>query len=313
MRGCRSACASQQGERDHPRRAEPLRRRRAPDADGAVGGPVARIRAVRRLRQGNAAHLGPARARDALRADERGDDHGDLPGLCTLLQGPAAEPLPHPVEVPRRGPATLRRHALARIPDEGRLFLRSRPGRRAPFLQQDVRRLSAHLRPDGPEVDSDARRYRPDRRRLSATNSSSSPRRARARFSATPTISASTSRRPTPTSTTSRACRASSTAGRRSMPRRPRCTMLPAFEAIAEREADVGPRHRGRAHLLFRHEVFGPDGRQGDGAGRAGARSPYGLLRHRAEPAHRRDHRGEPRRERVSSGRTRSRRSTRCC
>jgi prolyl-tRNA synthetase len=33
------------------------------------------------------------------------------------------EPLPHPVEVPRRGAAALWRHALARIPDEGRLFL----------------------------------------------------------------------------------------------------------------------------------------------------------------------------------------------
>ena len=36
--------------------------------------------------------------------------------------------------------------ARARIPDEGRLFVRPRPGRRAAFLQQDVRRLSAHLR-----------------------------------------------------------------------------------------------------------------------------------------------------------------------
>ena len=35
---------------------------------------------------------------------------------------------------------------VARIPDEGRLFLRPRSGRRAPFLQQHVRRLSAHLR-----------------------------------------------------------------------------------------------------------------------------------------------------------------------
>ncbi len=28
-----------------------------------------------------------------------------------VLQGPAAQPLPHPVEVPRRGAAALRRHA----------------------------------------------------------------------------------------------------------------------------------------------------------------------------------------------------------
>ena len=35
----------------------------------------------------------------------------DLPRLRALLQRPAAQPLPHPVEVPRRGPAALRRHA----------------------------------------------------------------------------------------------------------------------------------------------------------------------------------------------------------
>ena len=59
----------------------------------------------------------------------------------------------------------LRRDALARVPDEGRLFLRPRPGRRAPLLQPDVRRLSAHLPAAGPDRDPDARRYRPDRRR----------------------------------------------------------------------------------------------------------------------------------------------------
>ena len=38
-------------------------------------------------------------------------------------------------------------------------------GRGQALLQQDVRRLSAHLRADGAEGDPDARRYRPDRRR----------------------------------------------------------------------------------------------------------------------------------------------------
>ena len=42
----------------------------------------------------------------------------------------AAQPLPHPVEVPRRGAAALRRHARPRVPDEGRLFLRHRSRRR---------------------------------------------------------------------------------------------------------------------------------------------------------------------------------------
>ena len=37
-------------------------------------------------------------------------------------------------EIPRRGPATFRGHAFARVSDEGRLFLRYRRRRRAPFL-----------------------------------------------------------------------------------------------------------------------------------------------------------------------------------
>ena len=44
----------------------------------------------------------------------------------TLLQGPAAQPLSHPVEVPRRGASAFRRDARSRVPDEGCLFLRSR-------------------------------------------------------------------------------------------------------------------------------------------------------------------------------------------
>ena len=96
-----------------------------------VGRPLARERPLRRLRQGDAAHRGPARARHALRPDQRGDDHRHLPRLRQVLQGPAAQPLPHPVEVPRRGAPALRRHARPRIPDEGRLFLRPRRRGRA--------------------------------------------------------------------------------------------------------------------------------------------------------------------------------------
>ena len=53
---------------------------------------------------------------------------------------------------------------VARIPDEGRLFLRPRLCRRAALLQPHVRRLSAHLRAHGTEGDPDGRRYRADRR-----------------------------------------------------------------------------------------------------------------------------------------------------
>ena len=43
-------------------------------------------------------------------------------------QKPAAQSLPHPVEIPRRAASALRRDARPRIPDEGCLFLRHRRG-----------------------------------------------------------------------------------------------------------------------------------------------------------------------------------------
>ena len=150
---------------DRARGAEPRRRHRAADADHPVGRPLARERPLRGLWQGDAADRGPPRARHALRPDQRGDDHRHLPVLRAVLQGPAAQPLSHPVEIPGRGAPALRADARPRIPDEGRLFVRRRPGRRAAFLQQDVRRLSAHLRPAWPEVDPDAGGKRADRRR----------------------------------------------------------------------------------------------------------------------------------------------------
>ena len=43
--------------------------------------------------------------RDAVRADQRGADHADLPRRREVVSRPAAQSLPHPVEVPRRGAA----------------------------------------------------------------------------------------------------------------------------------------------------------------------------------------------------------------
>ena len=156
---------SEAGRADRPRGAGPLRGAGNPDADDPAGRAVARERPLRRLRQGDAAHPRPARPRDAVRADQRGAGHRDRPRRDQELPRPAEEPLSHPVEVPRRGAPALWRDARPRIPDEGQLQLRPRSGRRPALLQQDVRRLSAHLRADGAEGDPDARRYRPDRRR----------------------------------------------------------------------------------------------------------------------------------------------------
>ena len=96
---------AQEDRADRARGAGPLRRHRDADADHPVGRPVAREQALRRLRPGDAALQRPARARDALRADQRGADHADLPRRREVLPRPAAQPLPHPVEVPRRGAA----------------------------------------------------------------------------------------------------------------------------------------------------------------------------------------------------------------
>ena len=77
----------------------------------------------------------------------------------------AADPLPHPVEVPRRGAAAVRRDARARVPDEGRVFLRPGLCRRGGQLSQDDAGLYAHVPAPGAEGDPDGGRERPDRRR----------------------------------------------------------------------------------------------------------------------------------------------------
>ena len=166
------------------------------------------------------------------------------------------EPLPDPVEVPRRGAAALRHHAVARVPDEGRLFLRRRPGGRAPRLQPHVRRLSAHLRAARPQGDPDAGRYRTDRRRSQPRIHH--PRRDRRERGVlrSRTTSTSTSRRRHRLRRRRRPAGEPSTAGPRSTRRPARCTTPAAFAAVPRGAPDVGPRHRGRAHLLFRDQVL---------------------------------------------------------
>ena len=281
--------------RDRARGAEPLRRHRTADADHPVGRSLARERALRGLWQGNAAHQGPPRARHAVRADQRGDDHRDLPLLCALVQGSSAQSLPHPVEIPRRGAPALRADARPRIPDEGRLFVRSRPERRAAFLQQDVRRLSAHLRAARTEIDPDAREVRADRRR-------SEPR-----------IHHPGLDRRVGSVLPQGLSRPAGAAGRREFRRhrRPAGDRRQVDVAIcrdlrharrgglrqgAGRQTSVGARHRGRAYLLFRHQIFRAD--EGGGRDRRGHRGAgaHGLLRHRALAPGRRHHRGFARR-----------------
>ena len=67
------------------------------------------------------------------------------------------------------------------------------------------------------------------------------------------------------------ACRACSTNGRRSTPRPRRSTTPAAFEAIARGLAHFRARHRGRPHLLLRHQIFGADEGGGQRPRRQGA------------------------------------------
>ncbi len=143
----------------------PRRSHRHADADDPVGGSLARERPVRRLRRGDAPHHRPPQTRHALRSDQRGADHRHLPVVGLVLQGPAAHALPHPVEIPRRGPSPVRRDARPRVPDEGRLQFRPYERRRAARLQPPHGQLHPHLRAHGTQGDPDARRFRTDRRR----------------------------------------------------------------------------------------------------------------------------------------------------
>ena len=71
----------QQYRAHRARGAERGRRAGSADADDPAGRVVARERSLRRLRQGDAAHPRPARARHAVRADQRGDDHRSVPSV----------------------------------------------------------------------------------------------------------------------------------------------------------------------------------------------------------------------------------------
>ena len=107
---------------------------------------------------------GPAPARLHRPAHVRGSHHRPRTEGDQQLQAAADQFLSYPDEIPRRGPPALRRDALARIRDEGRLFVRRRPCRDAGLLPGDVRRVRADLHADGPQVPRGRRRHGADRR-----------------------------------------------------------------------------------------------------------------------------------------------------
>ena len=144
---------------------------------------------------------------------------------------------------------------VARIPDEGRLFLRPRFRRRAARLQPHVRRLSAHLCADGIACHSDGRRHRADRRQ-------SQPRihhprlHRRERGLLPPRLS----RLRHPRGRREFRRRRGDPAPRRHLDLALRRDLRKArgrrLRCAARRRQDVRARHRGRPHLLFRHQIF---------------------------------------------------------
>jgi hypothetical protein len=128
-----------QGRGHHPRGDEPRRRHRTADAGGAAGRAVAGDRPLPGLRARADAREGPARPRLHHPAHQRRGHHRHRAPGTAQLQAAAAKFLSHPDQVPRRAPAALRRDARARVHDEGRLFLRPRPGLGAEELRGHVR------------------------------------------------------------------------------------------------------------------------------------------------------------------------------
>ena len=124
------------------------------------------MRPLRRLRQGDAAHRRPARARHAVRADGRG---GRSPRSSATASRATRTCRKNLYNIQWKFRDEIRpRFGVMR----GREFLMKDAysfdldgGGRAPRLQPHVRRLPAHVRAHGAEVDPDGGRHRADRRR----------------------------------------------------------------------------------------------------------------------------------------------------
>ena len=119
---------------------------------GALPGAAA-ARALRghrpldRVRAQPVPAAGPPRQRHAAGAHARGDVHAARRRHLLLVQGAAADAVPDPDEVPRRGATPRRAAARPRVHHEGRLLLRPRRHRAREVLHGPARRLPADLRP----------------------------------------------------------------------------------------------------------------------------------------------------------------------
>ncbi len=157
--------ARHQEDRGHrPRRDEPRRRRGGADAGLGAGRAVAGVGPLAGLRPGAAPLEGSQGRRVLHRPDPRGGHRRHGPARHLELPRPAAEPVPDPVEVPRREAAARRAHARPRVHHEGRLLVRSRRGRRAQGLRRDVRGVRPDLQALRARLPRGRGRHRRDRR-----------------------------------------------------------------------------------------------------------------------------------------------------
>ena len=122
------------------------------DARRAARGAVAGVGPLGPVRAGAPAPARPSPARLLRRTHPRGGDHRHRAARDPELPPAPPQPLPDPDQVPRRGPPALRRHALARVHHEGRLFVRPRRGGRTAELPGDARRVRTDLHPHRPRL-----------------------------------------------------------------------------------------------------------------------------------------------------------------
>ena len=104
-------------------------------------------RPLDRVRRQHLPAQGPQGRRLPARPHARGDVHPRGEGPVLVVQGPAADDLPDPEQVPRRGAAARRAAARPRVRDEGLLLLRRRRRRARRVLPAAPRRLHPDLRP----------------------------------------------------------------------------------------------------------------------------------------------------------------------
>ena len=157
-----------EGRPDRPRGDGRRRGARAPHARASAGGALEGVGPLRSLRRPAHEAHDQRRSPDGPGAYPRRSGHRHRPRPRALVQAAPDHALPDPDQVPRRAEAAVRHRADPRVPHEGRVQHRRRPGPAQYQLRQDVRGLLPHLRPLRTPLCDRRGGERADRRRLVA-------------------------------------------------------------------------------------------------------------------------------------------------